>query len=93
MLTTSQSSYNNDRSTPRKTKTLIPACYYLPPTATPYPSPYLDRLKTTVDKVSDKAKRAFRTAAHERQWGILVSQLLFEVELWASEGRIAALNV
>lgn len=93
MLTTSQSSYNNDRSTPRKPTTLIPARYYLPHTATPCPSQYLDRLKSTVDKVFDKATRAFKTGAHERHWGTLVSQLLFEVELWAREGRIAALNV
>lgn len=93
MLTVSQSSYKIDEDTPRKSRDQIPASYYLPPSATPYPSQDLDRLKTTVDNVYAKAVQAFSTGAHERQWRALVSQLLFEVELWAKEGNITALNV
>ena len=88
-----QSSYNVDKDTPRKTKSLVPLCYYLPPSATPYPSQYLDRLEITVDKDFFEAAEAFKTGAHERQLGTLVSQLLFEAEPWAKKCHITTLNV
>ena len=90
MLTVPQSSYKCDEDTPRKSRDQIPASYYLRPSATPYPSQYLDHLKNTVENVYIKAAQAFRTDAHEKQWGAIVSQFLFEVESWAKEGNITA---
>ena len=73
MLTVAQSSYKSDEDTPRKSRDWIPASYYLPPSATPYPSQYLDHLKNTVENVYVKAAQAFRTDTHEKQWGGMVS--------------------
>ena len=94
MLTYFQSSYRADQDTLRKTKSLFLAYYYLPRSATPYPSQYIGRLlKTREDNVLVKAAGAFKTGAHKRQWGTLDSQPLFEAELWAKNCHITTLNV
>ena len=61
-----------------------PYCHTMP---VPIPRPFEDH------SGYDKAKRAFRMGAYERYRGTLVSELVFEVGLWAREGRITALNV
>lgn len=80
-------------NTPRKSKDPVFTSDYLPSSTTPYPPQYLNRLKTTVDRVHAKAEKNHKTGAHERQWGALANQLLCEVELWAKEQNITVLNV
>ena len=88
-----QASIQQEANTPRKSKVEIHDSQYLPDSGTPYPPRYLNRLKTTVGMVFDKAAEAHKTGAHERQWGAVLTQLLCEVELWGKESGVIELNV
>lgn len=51
-------------------------------------------MKTTVDHVLEKAARADKDRAHEKQWGALVNQLLCCVEIWQDgPEQVVVLNV
>ena len=51
-------------------------------------------MKQTADRVLKRAKKNRSMDAHERQWGLVVSQLLCEVELCQEEPeKVAILNV
>ena len=88
-----QALIQQEANTPRKSKVEIHDSQYLPDSATPYPPQYLNRLKTTVGMLFDKAAEAHKTGAHERQWGACLTQLLCEVELWGKESGVIELNV
>ena len=94
MLIPTQSIYEEDANTPRKSKEPHSDSYYLEPEKTPFPRHCLDRMKSTADLVVGKALRAQSENAHERQWGGLVNQLLCEVEAWQKwPGQVVVLNV
>ena len=51
-------------------------------------------MKKTADKVFSRAEKCHAENAHERQWGLVVSQLLCAVDLCQDEQeKIAVLNV
>lgn len=86
--------YVQDADTPRKSNEPHSKSSFLEAVKTPFPSHCLDRMKSTVDNVLEKAKRAHSQNAHEKQWGALVNQVLCEVECWQKESeQIVVLNV
>ena len=89
-----QTRYVQDADTPRKSNEPHSKSSFLEAVKTPFPSHCLDRMKSTVDNVLEKAKRAHSQNAHEKQWGALVNQVLCEVECWQKESeQIVVLNV
>ena len=90
----SQHDYEHDANTPRKSKESHGESYFLEQERTPFPQDCLNRMKSTADKVREKAQWTQSQNAHERQWGALVNQLLCEVEIWQKERtQIVVLNV
>lgn len=94
MLILVQREYGQDADTPRKSKEQHSRSHFLPRQETPFPVDCLSRMKSTVDKVLEKAEEAHSQGAHERQWGALVNQLLCEVEIWQKgPEQVVVLNV
>lgn len=51
-------------------------------------------MKSTADKVLEKAEEAHSQGAHEKQWSALVNQLLCEAEIWQKRPEhVVVLNV
>jgi len=94
LLILHQQIYEEDANTPRKSKEQHSKLHYPEAGKTPFPHHCVDRMKSTVDNVLRKARRAQSENAHEKQWGVVVTQLLCEVEFWQKlPEQIIVLNV
>lgn len=51
-------------------------------------------MKSSADRVLARADDAHAEMAHEGQWGAVVSQVLFEAEMWQGKlNKVVVLNV
>lgn len=63
------------------------------PGATPYPEGSLPYLKDSVAKFYSDAQFNHKYNVHERQWTLLVAQILGEVRRWRCGQKFRLLNV
>ncbi|KAL8735803.1 MAG: hypothetical protein Q9166_000667 [cf. Caloplaca sp. 2 TL-2023] len=65
---------------------------YMIPNGNPLPVTRLPRLKELLDHLIYISEQNYRLSVYEREWGVIVSNLLGEFELWNSR-RVRVLNV
>ncbi|KAM0794028.1 hypothetical protein BDR22DRAFT_895561 [Usnea florida] len=86
--------YEQDADTPRKSMAMHAKPNFLHREKTPFPANCLGRMKETADAILEKSEYAASENAHERQWGVLVNQLLCELDFWQRRPRqVMVLNV
>ncbi|KAL8711017.1 MAG: hypothetical protein Q9225_007184 [Loekoesia sp. 1 TL-2023] len=86
-----KASYHKDTDTPQKSRDPPPDEQFLPSTAKQYPAERSWRMKQSVDMINKDAGWNHRSKAHERNWGKLVSNILFDYEIFQPD--IVAVNV
>ncbi|KAL8649975.1 MAG: hypothetical protein Q9210_004089, partial [Variospora velana] len=86
-----QATYHTETDTPKKSRDAPSDEEFLPSTAKQFPSGRLSRMKQSVDQIQQDAGWNHCAKAHERNWGILVSVILFDYEIF--QPGILAVNV
>ncbi|KAL9012212.1 MAG: hypothetical protein Q9173_003006 [Seirophora scorigena] len=83
--------YHTETDTPKKSRDAPADEEFLPNTAKQYPSSRISRMKQSVDRIQQDAGWNHRAKAQERNWGKLVSVVLFDYEIFQPD--ILAVNV
>ncbi len=84
----SQSAYDHESDTPRKSRLPPESNHYLPLDDTKIPCSCVQALKSNVDQVVRMTAWNLKVEAHERQWSMTtVSPLISEVLRWPQTAK------